>query len=206
MKIKKLREDVLNICREMYRMGLVRGTSGNVSSRDSESGLIAIKPSGVPYEDMELEDITIIDIERNVIEGSRKPSSEAPMHTKIYKKRSDVNGIVHTHSLYATAFASVGVEIPPINIMAVVIGGSVPVAKYAIPGTEEVGEAALEAIGDKKAVLLQNHGVVSIGTTLKSAFNVAFRVEEIAQMAYIALQIGSPISLTTEQLKKISES
>lgn len=201
-----LKESVLNVCKEMYRIGLVRGTSGNVSARDPETGLIAIKPSGVPYDDMKLEDIVVIDLERNIVEGSRKPSSEVPMHTQVYKERKDVNGIVHTHSLYATAFASVGREIPALNIMSVAIGGSVPVAEYATPGSEELGREAVRAIGDRKAVLLKNHGVLAIGATLSSAFGVAIRVEEFAHMSFVAFQIGDPISLTAAELKKISES
>ena len=204
-KLKELRKQVLEICKMMYESKLVTGNSGNVSIRDAEKRCIAIKPSGVSYQKMKTEDIVIMDIEGNIIDGFRRPSSELQMHLEIYKKRNDINGIVHTHSMYTTAFASVGKEILPINISASVIRDSIPVTRYETPGTEEVGKAVIEAIGDKNAVLLKNHGVVTIGYTLESAFNVALRVEELARINLLALQIGKPICLTEEELSNIKE-
>jgi L-ribulose-5-phosphate 4-epimerase len=166
---------------------------------------VAITPGGVPYEAMAIEDVVVVDLEKNVIEGIHKPSSETPMHIGIYREMPKVNGVVHTHSLYATAFAAAAKEIPPINIMAVIIGGSVPVAGYEIPGTEAIGKAAMKAIGNKNAVLLQNHGVLTIGPTLKFAFEIALRVEELAQMAYLASQIGKPIALSEKHIAELRE-
>lgn len=202
---RPLRQRVLDACLIMVREGLVTGTSGNISAREPGADWVAITPSGIPYDDMTPEDICVVDLLGQPIDGRHRPSSETPMHTLVYRERPDVFGVVHTHSPYALAFAVVGRPIPPVCIEAIVSGAGIPVAEYAPPSTEDIGRSALAALSSRyKAVLLQNHGVLTIGKDIEEAIGLACKVEEAARIYHLALAVGEPVVLSEEQLNAIA--
>lgn len=173
-----------------YREGMFAGTSGNLSEYLRDEGLMAITPGSVSYETMQPEQVVIMTLDGEIVAGQR-PSSEWRMHAQTYKARADVNGIVHTHSPYATSFAVVSQEIPIILIeMVPFLGGPVSVAKFAVPGTDEVGLEAVKAMGSKKACLLENHGVLAVGRSLAAAHTSAVYVEDAAKIYFFARQLG----------------
>lgn len=198
-ELQEEREQVGDLGREMLSQELTRGTGGNVSVRTGT--LIAISPSGVPYEDVTPDTVPIVDTDGQRLEGDLKPSNETPMHTTIYRNRSDVGAIVHTHSPYASTFASLGQSIPASHYLIAYVGREIPVAGYAPPGTEELGELAAEAMGDDHdAVLLQNHGVIAVGETGEDALEVASMVEYCARIHHQALAVGEPEILPDEEV------
>jgi L-ribulose-5-phosphate 4-epimerase len=205
MLYENTRKALLKTVLKLHEKDFIQLNSGNVSVRASEEHL-AITPTGVSYDDIQEDDVVIIDLDGTTIEGSLKPSSETPMHTTVYKNMPDVKAVVHTHSPYALAFATVGRSIPVISTEGLAIRGPVPVAQYACPGTEAQGWAAIKAMQGPPSVtgaLLKNHGVLATGTSLSRAFAAACRIEMAAKIYLLALQIGDPVILTDEQIKEI---
>lgn len=183
----ELRNRVLNASQELSRLGLARGTSGNVSARDPDTGLIGVTPTGIPYDLLEIKDITIINQRGEIVSGEKQPSSETPMHIAVYEARPDVHGIVHTHSIYATVFSVLNREIPIVTVPLAPIG-PIPVAPFRLPGSQELAREAVKLLSeDKKTILLQNHGVLCADQTVEEALNCAIYAEEGAQVAYLAL-------------------
>jgi len=202
--LEALREELWRLHMELPKNGLVTWTGGNVSARDPQTGYVAIKPSGVRYEDLKPEHMVIVDLNGQCIEGDLKPSSDTASHLYIYRHRPDVNGVVHTHSPYATAFAALGRPIPVyLTAMADEFGGPIPCGGFALIGSEEIGQVALEAIGDSRAVLLKNHGVFTIGPTAEAAVKAAVMVEDVAHTVWIALQLGQPDEIPPEDVAKL---
>ncbi len=188
---------------ELPRQGLVTWTSGNVSVRDSKSGLVVIKPSGVKFEDLKPEQQVVLDLDGNILAGKHRPSVDAATHLYVYRHRPDVNGIVHTHSQYATAFAALGRPIPIIlTAMADEFGGPIPCAPYGKVGGEEVGRQVVDSIGSSVAVLLKSHGVFAIGSTGEKALKAAVMVEDIARTVHHALQLGNPPELSPAEVQR----
>lgn len=201
--LEQLKERVCALNRGLAREGLVAMTSGNVSGRDPDSGLVVIKPSGVPYEELGVAEMVVVSLDGEVVEGALRPSVDTATHLVIYRRREDVNGVVHTHSNYATAFAAANLPIPPIlTAIADEFGGPIPVAPYAAVGAEEIGAAVCEHIGDGKAILLKNHGVFTIGDSPEAAFKAAVMVEDVAKTCFLARQIGTPEELPPEEVKR----
>ena len=199
-----LREEVWKLHMELPKNELVKWTGGNVSARDPETGYVVIKPSGVRYEALRPEDLVIVDLEGKRIEGVLNASSDAASHLYIYRHRADINGIVHTHSPYATAFASLGRPIPVyLTAIADEFGGPIPCGGFALIGGEEIGQVVVESIGDCPAVLLKNHGVFTMGATVEAAVKAAVMVEEVAHTVWIALQIGQPDEIPSEEVAKL---
>lgn len=193
MRLEALRHDLVALHAELPRHDLVVWTGGNVSVRDPESGLVAIKPSGVRYEDLTAERMVVLDLDGNVVEGSLHPSSDTASHLYIYRHRPDVNGVVHTHSRYATAFAAVGRPIPVyLTAQADEFGGPIPCAGFALIGDEGIGRLVVEGIGTSPAILLKNHGVFTVGPSARAAVKAAVMVEDIAATVFAALQLGTP--------------
>ena len=206
MKHQDLREQVAQVARRMIESGLVTGTSGNVSARTPE-GDVLITPSGLDYAQLEPEDIVLVDLDKNLLEGSLEPSSETPMHTGIYKVRLNAEAVVHTHSHYATTLACLGWEIPPVHYMLTALSqdGRVPLAPYATYGTEEVAGYASEALGESHNVcLLQNHGTIAVGESAEEAFSRTVILEEIAQIYYQTRVAGEPILFTPQQVEEVA--
>src|SRR5215213_2761036 len=189
----------------MSASGLVPTTSGNVSARTPE-GDVLITPSGLPYDDLELEDLVLVDVRGKVLEGTLEPSSEVPMHTGLYHAKPGAGGVVHTHAPYSTALACLGLEIPPVHYLLAALSeeGRVPLAGYAIYGTEELAGYASEALGEAhSACLLQNHGTIAVGETAGEAYSLTEILEEMAELYYRTRLAGEPVILDTEQIAEV---
>jgi L-ribulose-5-phosphate 4-epimerase len=187
MLMKELRAEVLAAAKQMVVDHIAHGAQGNISAMDPTSGLIAITPSALPYNQMQLEDIVVIDRDGKIVEGRWKPTSETPMHTIFYRERVGVNAVVHSHAPYASAFAITSQPIPIVLIeSALSLGSSVPVAPYRRSGSEELAITVLEAIGDGCSVLLAQHGLLTIGATLEQAYESTLAAESTARIVIMA--------------------
>lgn len=205
MKFETLRKEVFDTTMMLCENGLIRLSAGNISIHDGE-GHVAITPAGLRYDRMKVEDISIVDLHGKLIDGEHSPSSETPMHTAVLRNMHKVGGVVHTHSVNAIAFASTGIELPVMCIELLAVGGPVPVAPYACPGSAEAGEIAVEeftAHAGLKCLMLRNHGLLAIGETLYNAYQNAFKFEIGAEAYYRASGVGSPITMTEEQIDEI---
>ena len=204
--LEEIKEELCALHRQLPQEGLVTWTAGNISARDIDSGFVVIKPSGIMYDDLQPHDHVVLDLEGTVVEGSLKPSSDTASHLYIYRQRSDVNGIVHTHSPYATAFAAVGQPIPVyLTAMADEFGGPIPCAGFALIGGEEIGQQVVECIGSSSAVLLKNHGAFTIGKDARSAVKAAVMLEDVARTTYLALQLGKPAEILASDVAKLHD-
>ena len=202
--LEELKEQVCHANLDLPRQDLVVLTWGNVSAIDRNTGLVVIKPSGVPFEDLTPENQVIVDLEGKVIEGTLRPSSDVHAHLYVYRHRADVMGVVHTHSNYATAFAALGQPIPVyLTAMADEFGGPIPAGAYAKVGDDEIGREIVRSIGDSPAILMKNHGVFAVGRTPTAAVKAAVMVEDIAKTVWLALQIGQPDEIDPEDVKKL---
>ncbi|MBX3037869.1 MAG: class II aldolase/adducin family protein [Anaerolineales bacterium] len=202
--LEKLKEELVELHLELPKNNLVVWTGGNVSTRDSQTGFIVIKASGIRYEEMRPHHMVVVDIDGKVIEGDYKPSSDVYSHLYIYKHREDVNGVVHTHSVYATAFAAVNKPIPVVlTAIADEFGGPIPCGGFALIGDDAIGKVVVESIGNSPAVLLKNHGVFTIGKDAKSAVKAAVMTEDNAKTVWLAMQIGTPDEISQEDVEKL---
>ena len=194
--IMTLRYQMVEICQKAFDQRLFAGTSGNLSVYLREEDLMLITPTCVRYETMTAEDIVCIKLDGTLVEGKYAPSSEWRMHAAVYEKMDGVNAVFHTHSPYATSFAVVKKPIPYILIeMAPFLGGDVPCASFARPGTRELGLSAIEVLHNRNGCLLANHGVLTVGEDLPQAFIRAEYVEDAAKIYHYALQVGEPVIL-----------
>jgi L-ribulose-5-phosphate 4-epimerase len=204
--LEALKEEVYKLHLELPKNGLVVWTSGNVSARDLESGLVVIKPSGMPYDELRPDDHVVVNLEGDVIEGDLKPSSDTASHLYIYRHRPDVNGVVHTHSTYATAFAALGEPIPVcLTAIADEFGGAIPCAGFALIGGEEIGRQVVDHIGGSPAVLLKNHGVFTVGPDARAALKAAVMVEDVARTVFAARQMGQPDEISPADVEQLHQ-
>ena len=202
--LEKLKEELVELHLELPKNNLVAWTGGNVSARDPETGLVVIKASGIRYEELRPEHMVVVDADGKMVEGDYKPSSDVYSHVYIYKHRTDVGGVVHTHSRYATAFAAVGREIPCVlTAMGDEFGGPIPCGGFALIGDEAIGKVVIESIGNSPAVLLKNHGVFTIGKNATAAVKAAVMTEDVAATVWMALQIGTPDVIPQEDVEKL---
>ena len=191
--LESLKEEVCRLNLALPANNLVVWTSGNVSVRDPQSGYVVIKPSGVKFEDLVPDQMVVVDLDGNIIDGELNPSSDTASHLYIYRYMPEVNGVVHTHSNYATAFAAMGKPIPAVlTAIADEFGGPVPCGGFALIGGEQIGRVVVESIGHSPACLLKNHGVFTVGPSGEVAIKAAVMVEDVAKTVWIALQMGTP--------------
>ncbi len=201
--LEALKERVCRLNCELPQAGLVTMTSGNLSGRDPESGLVAIKPSGVSYTALAPEDIVLVTLQGEVVEGKLKPSVDTATHLYVYRQRADVFGMVHTHSNYATAFAALGMGLPcALTAIADEFGGPIPVGAYAPIGEEAIGQEICRAIGTSKAILMAQHGVFTIGDSPEAALKSAVMVEDVAKTCFLAMQLGKLTPLPEEEVAR----
>ena len=202
MKWQSERTVVVQAAQQLLRLGLVAATSGNVSMRlegDEKEGLIAVTPAGTDYETMKPEDIVVVDYDVDVIEGDTVPSSESLTHVAVYQARSDISAVIHTHSIYASVLAVAGVPLPPIlDELVAYLGGPVEVAEYGFPSTEDLGEKAIQAMGERNAVFIRNHGVLAAGRDMPDALRACELVERASQIYIQARALGSVRTLPSE--------
>jgi len=200
------KEALVEYSLKLFRDKLIIGTWGNLSLRvnDGNRDLFLVTPSGMDYEKTQLEDIVVVDEAGNVVEGNRKPTSELQMHLEIYNSRKEINAVFHTHSTCATACAVAGVEIPMVvEDMVQQIGGEVRLAKYALPGTEELAENVKEALKGRHGVLLKNHGAVGIGKNAAEAYKSCALIEKSAQIFIYAKILGNVDLVDKEDAEKM---
>jgi L-ribulose-5-phosphate 4-epimerase len=206
MRLESLRSLLVELHAELPANDLVRWTGGNVSARDPESGLVAIKPSGVRYPDLTAASMVVVDLDGTVIGGDLSPSSDTLSHLYIYRHRPDVHGVVHTHSRYATAFAAVGRPIPVyLTAQADEFGGEIPCAGFTLIGDEGIGRFVVEGIGRSPAILLKNHGVFTIGPSAKAAVKAAVMTEDVAATVFMALQLGTPDEIPPDDVASLHD-
>lgn len=205
MILEEVRKKVIETAQRASSDRLVPLTFGNFSIRDKETGYVCITPSGMPYHTLVPEDIVVIDIDGNIIDGKRRPSVEVPLHTAIYRKRPDVFGIVHTHSTFCTAWACVDGGLPCMTAEMADMVGKIKLAKFAIQGSKELAEYTSEALGEDKAVLMANHGVIFADKDIDAAYKDAMITEESAKVAFLATCIGKPNLLSDMMIKALRE-
>jgi len=191
---EKEKKELLDICLEMIKHDLVIGSSGNASLRVGDH--VIISPSSVHYTEMVVDDVVVIDMEGNEVEGTRNPSVEKPMHLEIYNNREDALAVVHTHSLYTSAMAILHEPLPPIlDEIVPKLGAGIRVSKYAMPGTKELGINVVEVLEERSAALIANHGAVCIAKTIKNALFLSILLERACKIYMTAKQVGKPIEL-----------
>ena len=194
-------QSIIDACREMNRLGINQGTSGNISLRHGDGLLIT--PTSVPYDTMTLDQIVFMKLD-GAPDAGQRPSSEWRFHRDILKARADVNAVVHAHPPFATILAIMGMEIPPVHYMIACAGGdTIPCAPYATFGTEELSRHAVAALRDRSACLLAHHGMIAVGTSLAKAMWLAVEVETLARQYHGALQIGTPPLLSKTEIENV---
>lgn len=200
------KKELVEYGKKMSAEGLSSGTSGNLSIYLKEEGVVLITPSGIGYFDTEPEDIVVMDLDGNIVEGSRKPSSEWHLHTLFYKNKPEARAVVHTHSKYCTTLSTLRMPIKAVHYVIADAGtDEVPCAPYRRYGTEELAKVAVEIAGKSNAVLLANHGIVVCGKNLKSAYGLAKGMEYVAEIQVTAMSIGEPVVLTKEEMEEVME-
>lgn len=206
MNIKMMMQEkelVVRYGKKLIDRRLTTGSGGNISVYNREKNLVAISPSGLDYYETTPEDIVILDIDGNLVEGKHRPSSEAGMHLAFYKNRADVSGIVHTHSKFATAIACMGWELPAVHYLIGMAGHRVRCTGYATYGSNELAKKALETIGDSNAVLLANHGLIALGEDVDRAFSTAEHLEFVSEVYYLTKTLGTPNILSDENMDEV---
>ncbi len=191
--------------KKLIEKNLTKGTSGNLSIFNREKKLFAITPSGIDYFKTELEDIVVMDLNGNVVEGNKKPSSEHNLHRIFYANRDDIDAIVHAHTVYSTVLSCMRMSLPAVHYMIASAGKDIRCAEYATFGTEELAENAFNAMADRKAVLLANHGVLTGGRNISEAFSVLEDVEYVSELYIKAKIIGDPIIIDDREMNVITE-
>jgi L-ribulose-5-phosphate 4-epimerase len=201
--ILEVRRDVAKLHELLVRYNLVIWTGGNISGRVPGADLFVIKPSGVEYDDLTPENMILCDLDGVVVEGEHSPSSDTAAHAYVYRNMPDVNGVVHTHSTYATAWAARGEAIPcVITGQADEFGGDIPIGPFAVIGDESIGEGIVATLTGhrSRAVLMQNHGVFTIGKNARDAVKAAVMAEDVARTVHIAKQLGEVIPIPQEKI------
>ncbi|MEV0892344.1 L-ribulose-5-phosphate 4-epimerase [Promicromonospora sp. NPDC050262] len=204
-EVARVRAVVSDLHAELPRWDLVVWTAGNVSQRvpntevpDGSADLFVIKPSGVSYDDLTPAGMVVCDLDGNLVDGTRSPSSDTAAHAYVYSHMREVGGVVHTHSTYATAWAARGEEVPCVlTMMADEFGGPVPVGPFAIIGDDSIGRGIVETLSGHRspAVLMRNHGPFTIGKDARAAVKAAVMVEEVARTVHVSRQLGEPVPI-----------
>jgi L-fuculose-phosphate aldolase len=202
VKVKEeFRQMIVDGGNTMVSQGMTVGTWGNLSIRDTETGLIYIKPSGMPYHEITQNDVVVMNSSFEVVWGHRKPSIEFNLHISIMNARKDVHTVIHTHPIYSSAFAVTGLEIPGISEDFVqIVGDKVINCAYSLPGTPELARNVVEGLGDRNAVLIPNHGTVCVGADMESALKISHVVEKSAHIYILAKIIGTPQVISDEDM------
>ncbi|TFZ41076.1 L-fuculose-phosphate aldolase [Soehngenia longivitae] len=199
------REFLVEYGKKLIDKNLTKGTSGNLSIFNREKELFAITPSGIDYYETRIEDIVIMNLNGNVVEGNKKPSSDYNLHRIFYVNRDDINAIVHAHTVYSTVLSCLKMSLPAVHYMIASAGKDVRCAEYATFGTEELAKNAYDAMRDRKAVLLANHGVLTAGKDIFEAFSILEDVEYVSELYIKAKNLGEPVIIDDKEMGKIIE-
>jgi L-ribulose-5-phosphate 4-epimerase len=196
--VRRLREEVARLHGQLTRYQLVVWTAGNVSARVPGHDLLVIKPSGVDYDELTPENMVVCDLDGRVVDGDHAPSSDTEAQAYVYRHMPRVGGVVHTHSTYATAWAARAEPIPCVlTMVADEFGGEIPVGPFALIGDDSIGKGIVETLSGhrSRAVLMQNHGVFTVGADARAAVQAAVMCEDVARTVHIARQLGDPVAL-----------
>jgi L-ribulose-5-phosphate 4-epimerase len=204
--VKQIRREIAELHAHLPRWELVVWTAGNVSARVPGRDLLVIKPSGVSYDELTPENMVVTDLDGKLVEGNHAPSSDTAAHAYVYKHMPEVGGVVHTHSTYATAWAARGEAIPCVlTMIADEFGGEIPVGPFALIGDDSIGRGLVDTLRTSRstAVLMQNHGVFTIGSTAKAAVKAAVLCEDVARTVHIARQLGEPLPIAQSSIDSL---
>jgi len=204
--VADVRREVALLHAELPRNELVVWTAGNVSARVPGHDLLVIKPSGVSYDELTPENMVVCDLEGRLVEGEHAPSSDTAAHAYVYKHMPEVNGVVHTHSTYATAWAARGEPIPCVlTMMADEFGGEIPIGPFALIGDDSIGQGIVATLQSyrSRAVLMQNHGPFTVGRSAKAAVKAAVLVEEVARTVHVSRQLGEPLPIAQSDIDRL---
>ncbi|MCQ8212761.1 L-fuculose-phosphate aldolase [Cetobacterium somerae] len=205
MKIEHIREKIIATSLKMLSDQLTNGTAGNISIYDRSENLIAITPSGIPYSLLKPEDVSVVDLDGNLIEG-KTPSSELEMHLMLYRNRNNINAVIHGHTKYSTAIACLRKNLPAIDYMIAVTGDKeVRCANYASYGTKELAENCFNTMRNSRACLLANHGITTAGEDIEIAYNVLTQVEYISSLYLLSSSVGEPVIIEDEEIYNMIE-
>ena len=205
-EVARVRRVVSALHAELPRWGLVVWTAGNVSQRVAGADLFVIKPSGVTYDELTPESMVVCDLDGNLVDGDRSPSSDTAAHAYVYRHMPEVGGVVHTHSTYATAWAARAEPVPCVlTMMADEFGGDIPIGPFALIGDDSIGQGIVETLKGSRspAVLMRNHGPFTIGKDAKAAVKAAVMVEEVARTVHISRQLGEPLPIAQEHIDSL---
>ena len=201
---QETKEMLLATAKEMIAKGLVEGTAGNLSARLPDGNAV-LTPSSLAYETMTLDDLVVCDLDGNVLEGERGPTTEKALHLSCLRKHEDINAVIHSHALYCTMFAVTHQPIPcVIEEFDVYVGGDVPVANYKVTGSDKLGDEVSEWVGDRAAVLMANHGLLTVGKDPQDALKIAMLVERTARIIWGARALGELVPLPESTMKKFA--
>jgi len=205
MKLEEERNLIVEYGKKLIASQLTTGSGGNLSIFNRKENLIAIKPSGMDYLLMQPEDVVVLSPDGSIVEGSRQPSSETKFHLALLNRRTDINAVVHTHQVYATTIACMNWELPAVHYLVGFSGNKVPLAKYDPYGSQELSDNILEAFGIYNACLMANHGIVTVGASILSAFAVAEEIELVARLYVQCKSMGEPVILSKEEMVVVGE-
>lgn len=205
MLLQEERQLVVEYGKKLIHSNLTKGTGGNLSIFNREKGLMCISPSGIDYFKIRPEDVVVLDLDGNRVDGGKEPSSEFEMHRIFYANRNDINAIIHTHTMYSTTIACLNWSLPPVHYMLALAGKDVRCAEYATYGTKQLAENAFIAMEDRNAVLLANHGLLVGAKDIANAFNTTEEVEYCAELYYRTKAIGQPVIIPEEEMELMLE-
>jgi L-fuculose-phosphate aldolase len=196
MTADEVRQQVLDVAKAFHRAGLVVGTAGNVSGRMPGDDTVCMTPSSLAYEGMTLDDLVVVDLDGNKLDGGGSPTSEKSLHLECYKRYPEVGGVIHSHAPYASMFALVHEPIPAaIEEVVTYIGGDVPVCDYRMTGTDELGEEVAAHVADRSAALMANHGLLCVGKSPDDALHASLVVERTAEIVWGARALGQVVPI-----------
>ena len=204
--IDSVRREVSSLHAELVRYNLVAWTAGNISGRIPGTDRFVIKPSGVGYDELEADAMIVCDLDGNVVEGDLAPSSDTAAHAYVYREMPEVGGVVHTHSPYATAWAARGEAIPCVlTAMGDEFGGDIPIGPFALIGNDDIGRGIVATLRGSRspAVLMQNHGVFTIGADARAAVKAAVMCEDVARTVHLTRQLGEPIPIKPADIDRL---
>ena len=205
MILLKEREQIVEYGKRLIKTNLTKGTGGNLSIFNREQSLMAISPSGIDYFKIKPKDVVVLDLDGNIVDGDKKPSSELEMHSIFYRNRKDIDAIIHTHTVFATTLSCLNITLPPVHYLVAFAGLDVRCAEYATFGTKELAENAFKAMESRYAVLLANHGLLAGAKDLANAFNITEEIEYCAELYYRAKSMGEPVILPQSEMENMIE-
>ena len=205
MLLEQERNRIIHFGKKLATSNLTTGTGGNLSIANRKENLAAISPSGIDYFQIRPENVAVVNMAGEIQDGNSKPSSELGFHLELYNTRTDVQAVVHTHSVYATTIACLHWELPAVHYLVGFSGNKVPLAPYATYGTKKLARNVVEGIGSYNAVLLANHGLVTVGASMDAAFATAEEIELVARIYYQAKNVGQPVVLPDEEMEIVIE-